>query len=432
MVMTERKKKRRREAGVMSAREAAWLAWYLCAVSLTLTGLGLFLLIMSQSPAGALGYAGAYVFDYWLENTVVVISFSTVGAVIAPRLPPRNPVGWLFCAIGFVAAMGLFVAEYAIVTLLAEPGSLASKLPGGDAAAWVSSWLWVLHLGLFVFLALLFPDGKPPSPRWQPFAWLIGLVTAAGTVAVALWPETAGGLTPTNSPLSVEAATDVLNPVETIMLSLGLMAVLSLVVRRHSKGVERQQVKWFAYALVWLATSSTLTFILSDTLGLPWLEWVSFVLVMAGVVGLPVAVGIAILKYRLYNIDTLINRTLVYGALTALLVTVYVGGVVLLQGAFRVLIGQESQLAIVASTLAVAALFRPMRRRIQGFIDRRFYRRKYDARKTLEVYSAKLRDETDLDALRDDLMGVVGETIQPAYVSLWLRSQTAPKGEQVD
>jgi hypothetical protein len=432
MVMTERKKKRRREAGVMSAREAAWLAWYLCAVSLTLTGLGLFLLIMSQSPAGALGYAGAYVFDYWLENTVVVISFSTVGAVIAPRLPPRNPVGWLFCAIGFVAAMGLFVAEYAIVTLLAEPGSLASKLPGGDAAAWVSSWLWVLHLGLFVFLALLFPDGKPPSPRWQPFAWLIGLVTAAGTVAVALWPETAGGLTPTNSPLSVEAATDVLNPVETIMLSLGLMAVLSLVVRRHSKGVERQQVKWFAYALVWLATSSTLTFILSDTLGLPWLEWVSFVLVMAGVVGLPVAVGIAILKYRLYNIDTLINRTLVYGALTALLVTVYVGGVVLLQGAFRVLIGQESQLAIVASTLAVAALFRPMRRRIQGFIDRRFYRRKYDARKTLEVYSAKLRDETDVDALRDDMMGVVGETIQPAYVSLWLRSQTAPKGEQVD
>src|SRR5215207_1632759 len=431
MVVTERKKKQRRQAGVMSAREAAWLAWYLCAVSITLTILGLFLLIMSQSPAGALGYAGASAFDYWLENTVVVISFSTVGAVIAPRLPPRSPIGWLFCAIGFVAGMGLFLAEYAIVTLLAEPGSLASKLPGGDAAAWVSSWLWVLHLGLFVFLALLFPDGKPPSPRWQPFAWLVGLVTAAGTVAVALWPQTAGGLTPTNSPLGVEAATDVLNPVETIMLSLGLIAVLSLVVRlRHSKGVERQQVKLFAYALVWLATSSTFSFVVSDTLGIPSLEWVSFVLVMAGVVGLPLAVSIAILKYRLYNIDLLIIRTLVYGALTALLVTVYVGGVVLLQGAFRVLIGQESQLAIVASTLAVAAQFRPFRRRIQGFFDRRFYRRKYDARKTLEAYSAKLRDETDLDALSDHLVEVVKETMQPSHVSLWLRPETTSKGRQ--
>jgi hypothetical protein len=194
--------------------------------------------------------------------------------------------------------------------------------------------------------------------------------------------------------------------------------------------LERQQVKWFAYALVWLATSSTFSFVVSDTLGIPSLEWVSFVLVMAGVVGLPVAVGIAILKYRLYNIDLLINRTLVYGALTALLVTVYVGGVVLLQGAFRVLIGHESQLAIVASTLAVAALFRPFRRRIQGFIDRRFYRSKYDARKTLEAYSAKLRDETDLDALSDHLVEVVKETMQPSHVSLWLRPETTSKGRQ--
>jgi hypothetical protein len=415
----------------MSAREAAWLAWYLCAVSLTLTVLGLFLLVVSQSPAGAPVYAGAPVFDYWLENTVVVISFSTVGAVIAPRLPPRNPVGWLFCAIGFVAAMGLFVAEYAIVTLLAEPGSLASKLPGGEAVAWVSSWLWVVHLGLFVFLALLFPDGKPPSRRWRLFGWVAGVVCAGGTVAVALWPETAGGITPANSPLGIEAETDIFNPVETIMLTLGLIAVSSLLIRlRRSKGVERLQVKWFAYALAVLITSAILYLVVSETMGVVWLEWVSFVLVMVGVVGLPAAVGIAILRYRLYNIDTLINRTLVYGSLTAMLVAVYIGSIVVLQGLLRALTGQESQLAIVASTLAIAALFSPFRQRIQSFIDRRFYRRKYDARKTLEAFTAKLRDETDLDAVTDDLIGVVRETMQPAHVSMWLRPELPRRGSE--
>jgi hypothetical protein len=417
----------------MSPREAAWLAWYLCAVSLMLTVVGLFLLVVSRSPVGAPVYAGAPAFDYWLENTVIVIGFSTVGAVIAPRLPPRNPVGWIFCAIGFVSAMGLFVAEYAIVTLLAEPGSLASRLPGGEAAAWVSSWLWVVHLGLFVFLALVFPDGKPPSSRWRLFGWVAGVVCAGGTVAVALWPETAGGITPANSPLGIEAKTDVVNPVETIMLALGLIALSSLLVRlRRSKGVERQQVKWFAYALAVLATSASFSFIVSDTMDVVWLEWVSFVLVMVGVVGLPVAVGIAILRYRLYNIDLLINRTLVYGSLSALLAAVYAGSIVLLQALFRALTGQESQLAVVASTLAIAALFNPLRRRVQGFIDRRFYRRKYDARKTLEAFSTRLRDETDLDALSDDLVGVVRETMQPAHVSLWLRPDTAPQREQTD
>jgi hypothetical protein len=412
----------------MSSREAAWLAWYLCAVSLTLTVLGLLLLVVSRSPAGAPVYAGGPVFDYWLENTMVVLSFSTVGAVIAPRLPARNPVGWLFCAIGFVAAMGLFVAEYAIVTLLAEPGSLASKLPGGEALAWVSSWLWVVHLGLFVYLALLFPDGKPPSPRWRLFGWVAGVVCAGGTVAVALWPETAGGITPANSPLGIEVATDVVNPVETIMLTLGLIALSSVLIRlRRSKGIEHQQVKWFAYALAMLTTSAILYFVASDTMGVVWLEWVCFVLVMVGVVGLPVAVGIAILRYRLYNIDVLINRTLVYGALTATLAAVYAGSIVLLQALLRILADQESQLAVVASTLAIAALFNPLRRGIQSFIDRRFYRKKYDARKTLEAFSAKLRNETDLDALTGEVVGVVAETMQPAHVSLWLRPDRPPR-----
>src|SRR5918992_4216994 len=407
----------------MNQRHDAWLAWCMCAVSLVLMGLGLLFLITSRSRTGA------PVYDYWLVNTMIAIGFSTVGARIPPRLPRQNPVGWLFCTIGLVGGIRLFAAEYAIVTLLAEPGSLPSMLPGGETLAWVSSWVWVLHLGLFVFLALLFPDGRPPSSRWRPLVWGIGVVVVAGTVSVALWPETARGFDPINYPLGTEVATDIINPVETIVYALGLIAAASLLARlRRSEGVERQQVKWFTYAVAVLATSATLAYVVSESMGAVSLEWVSSVLVVVGVVGLPAAVGIAILRYHLYNIDLIINRTLVYGPLTAVLAVLYLGSIVLLQLLFRALSGEGSQLVVVASTLAIAALFNPLRRRIQGFIDRSFYRRKYDAVTTLGAFSAKLRDETDLDALSEDLVGVVRETMQPAHVSLWLRPDPAPKG----
>jgi hypothetical protein len=407
----------------MNKRHDAWLAWYMCAVSLVLTVLGLLFLITSQFSTGA------PVYDYWLVNTVIAIGFSTVGVVITPRLPRLNPIGWLFCTIGLVGGVRLFAAEYAIVTLLAEPGSLPSMLPGGETLAWVSSWVWVLHLGLFVFLALLFPDGRPPSSRWRPLVWGSGVVVVAGTVSVALWPETARGFDLINHPLGTEVATDVINPVQTIVYALGLIAAASLLVRlRGSKGVERQQVKWFTYAVAMLATSATLAYVVSESMGVVWLDWVRSVLVLASVVGLPVAVGIAILRYHLYNIDLIINRTLVYGPLTAVLAGLYFGSIVVLQLLFRALTGEGSQLVVVASTLAIAALFNPLRRRIHGFIDRSFYRRKYDAVKTLEAFSAKLRDETDLDALSDDLVGVARGTMQPAHVSLWLRPDPAPKG----
>jgi hypothetical protein len=407
----------------MNQRHDAWLPWYMGAVSLVLTVLGLLFLITSQSRTGA------PVYDFWLVNTLIAIGFSTVGAVITPRLPRQNPVGWLFCTIGLVGGVRLFVAEYAIVTLLAEPGSLPSTLPGGETLAWISSWVWVLHLGLFVFLALLFPDGRAPSSRWRPLVWGIAVVLVAGTVSVALWPETARGFDLLNHPLGTEVATDVINPVQTIVYALGLIAAASLLARlRGSKGVERQQVKWFTYAVAVLAISATLAYVVSESMGVVWLGWVSSVLVIASVVGLPVAVSIAILRYHLYNIDLIINRTLVYGPLTAVLAVLYFGSIVVLQLLFRALSGEGSQLVVVASTLAIAALFNPLRRRIQGFIDRSFYRRKYDAVKTLGAFSAKLRDETDLDALSDDLVGVVRETMQPAHVSLWLRPDPAPKG----
>jgi hypothetical protein len=198
------------------------------------------------------------------------------------------------------------------------------------------------------------------------------------------------------------------------------------------QGVEHQQIKWFFYAIALLVSGAILQYAISEPLDQVPLGWVGRTLVLAGLAVIPISMGIAITRYRLYDIDILINRTLVYGSLTATLVALYFGGIVMLQRFFVLLTGQQSTLAVVASTLLIAALFNPLRSRIQSFIDRRFYRRKYDARKTLEAFSAKLRDETDLEALNDDLVRVVRETIQPAHVSLWLRPEMAQKSKEPD
>jgi uncharacterized membrane protein YhdT len=200
---------------------------------------------------------------------------------------------------------------------------------------------------------------------------------------------------------------------------------------RSAIGVERQQIIWFAYAVAATISGIILAYMIPESINMPlWFERAGFALNIAVTPAIPISMGIAILRYRLYDIDILINRTLVYGSLTAMLVLVYFGGVTLLQGVLRGLTGQESTLAVVASTLFIAALFNPLRRRIQGFIDRRFYRSTYDARKTLETFSVKLRGETDLEALGDDLVGVVQDTMQPAHVSVWLRRVSALKQSQ--
>jgi hypothetical protein len=199
---------------------------------------------------------------------------------------------------------------------------------------------------------------------------------------------------------------------------------------RRARGEERLQLKWFAFSGVVFCTVFAAGPVLWSLPASAQPEWLWTVLFLLGAGTVPVATGIAMLKYRLYDIDVLINRTLVYGPLTGMLALVYLGGVVGLQGALRTLTGQESQLAVVASTLAIAALFNPLRRRIQAFIDRLFYRRKYDATKTLAAFSAKLRQETDLRALNDELVGVVRETMQPAHVSLWLSPDPLPRGSE--
>jgi hypothetical protein len=402
----------------VSRRAAAQLAWSLCGLSLALTALSLILLILNMS------YPHTPIHPYWTVNTLLAIGFSPVGAVIVPRISPQNPIGWLFCVIGLLWAVTHFSAQYAIYTQLAVPGSL----PASKAAAWMMCWVWVPACGLIVFLLLLFPVGRLPSLRWRWFAWFSLLLTLIGMISQALAPGSVYYLRAIHNPLGVEGLPNVGELIQTVVFTLIFVSAGSLFVRRlRSSGVERQQLKWFTYSSTLAIGGVILTYTISDAIGALWLEWVGYVVLVVGFIGIPISMGIAVLRYRLYDIDILINRTIVYGSLSATLVALYFGGIVLLQAIFVALTGERSTLAVVASTLLIAALFNPLRRRVQGFVDRRFYRRKYDAAMTLEAFSAKLRDETDLDALSDDLVGVVRETMQPAHASLWLRPDRDPK-----
>ncbi|HJQ28786.1 MAG TPA: hypothetical protein VJ827_05570 [Rubrobacter sp.] len=353
---------------------------------------------------------------------VLVISFSVVGALIVSHRP-ENTIGWIFCAAALFQALSEVGLEYATYALVTRPGSL----PLGAGMSWLAEWIWAPGLGLIlVFLPLLFPDGRPPSHRWRPVAWLgglsIGLICVP--VSILIWSDRGKVLLRGGGNGEEMGWLLVLGEIGfPIMLLAGLLAVASLFVRfRRARGDERQQIKWFAFA-----AAVTLAWILvfEQLLGAEGgaLEAVAAVSSLVLVPSIPVATGIAIFRYRLFDIDRIVNRALVYFALTVSLVLVYLGGVISLQYAFRALAFGESQLAVVASTLAIAALFNPLRRRIQAFIDRRFYRRRYDARKTLEVFSVRLRDETDLDSLSGELIAVVRESMQPARVTLWLRPQ---------
>jgi hypothetical protein len=299
----------------------------------------------------------------------------------------------------------------------------------GETAAWFASWAWTALTVATTFLLLLFPDGRLPSPRWRPVAWCAGLGIGGFVVGYALDAGPLGDFPQIVNPYGVDhPVVGIVRVAAGVVVGVSMVvAAISVIVRaRHAGRVERQQIKWLAYEGAVVVGSTFVAGAISI-----WSVTVSILIIILALVGLPVFTGIAIVKHRLYEID-IINRTLVYGALTATLALVYFGGVVTTQAIFRALTGQEQQpqLAIVVSTLVIAALFNPLRRRIQGFIDRRFYRRKYDAAKTLEAFSARLRDKTDLGALSDDLMGVVRETMQPAHVSLWLRPDTASKEDE--
>jgi hypothetical protein len=369
--------------------------------------------------------------EHSVDDVVLWVAFGTyavVGAVLVSKRP-TNLIGWIMAVVALMVAIFPAGGTYAtdVMVTRGQPDALAV------VGAWAGSWYWYVLIALAViYLPLLFPDGRLPSRRWLPVAVVPGIGTLSivvlGALVDTLFVEGAGKI---DNPIGIEGlafAEDL--PVFGLLnglLIVGLVgAVASVVVRfRRSRGAERQQMKWFVYAAALILLAPVVDPLPDVVNGV----WLSLVLIATST-----AIGIAVLRYRLYDIDVVINRTLVYGSLTAMLALVYFGGVTATQAIFETLTGQEqqSQLAIVASTLVIAALFNPLRRRIQGFIDRRFYRRKYDAAKILEAFSAKLRDETDLDALNDELVGAVRETMQPAHTSLWLRSDTGAEGEHPD
>jgi two-component system NarL family sensor kinase len=335
----------------MSTRTATWMAWslgILWAVLLALTFLFFTLNLL---------HPGVEVDPLWFNETVVSVSYPAIGLLLASRRP-EHPIGWLFCAAGLTLGLEHFCSEYAIYALLAQPGSL----PAGQAAAWVSAWVWVPFAALCAPLVLLFPDGRLPSRRWLPFAWLVGIATVALATVAALRPGPVCEVCPMiENPLGIEALEGVsaldFALMETLFYVLGLPAMASLYLRfRRASSVERQQIKWFAYAgsVVVLAAicRSFLGNIVHSATGAWCTWWLGQGILTVGFAGTAIAMGIAILKYRLYEIDTLINRTLVYGSLTVLLAAVYFGGVATVEAIFRALIVQEEQpqLAIVVST----------------------------------------------------------------------------------
>lgn len=391
----------------MGSKTMGWLAWGLWALTVLAVAPTLFLASVNE-PSSA-------------RNTVfvtlLILAFSSVGALVASRRPD-NPIGWLFLSGAFVWILGELALEYGVYTLITAP----SALPAGVWMVWFGGWARGIGWFLIVaFLLLLFPNGRLPSPRWRPVLW--GAIGYVGFFTFVIWlsPVSADTrLVFVRNPLGLEI--EILNLlVELLYFTIPLLLVAggaAVIARfRRSRGDERQQLKWFAYAVAVMVV----LFVLWFSLELSGLVAVGALVFTVPLMGLPIAVGVAILRYRLYDIDVIVNLTLVYGSLTATLAATYFGGVVLLQGAFRALTGQGSQLAIVASTLLIAALFGPLRHWVQIFVDRRFYRSKYDAGRVLAGFSARLRNETDLGKLDEGLVATVRETVQPEHASLWLR-----------
>jgi hypothetical protein len=396
----------------VNRRAIAWVALALWVLSLVLSVLGVVFLDLSAStpiPPG-FGFRGI--------DVIFAAVFSTVGVVIASRRP-HNPVGWLLCAAGLEFAVVAFTAEYVVYAVLTRPGSFL-----GPEAAWVESWSWPSVLAVLACAILLFPDGRLLSPRWWPAVWVAGIGWAMAAVGFALSPGPLDEFEVVRNPFGLEDA-GLLTTLFVVggMLGLGLpllAAGASLVLRlRRARGEQRQQLKWVAYTATLAATTfaaGLVSFLLLGTR--PGVLVAAYICALAAI---PVAAGIAILRYRLYEIDRLINRTLVYGLLTVLLGAAYASTVLLLGQLSGGVGGDPPGWAVAGATLAAAALFQPARRRIQQVVDRRFNRRRYDAVRTVEAFSTRLRHEVDLDTLSAELVVVVKQTVQPTRTWLWLR-----------
>jgi len=414
-----------RALGARWTRRAKYLAWTLWGVAIALAAASFTLRVTAPESAHTHGAAALMERLYWFVLIPAAVpAYASVGAAVVARRP-GNPVGWLCLCLGLVVVLDDIALEYASHAYVLVPGTL----PGGALAAWAAGWLSALTIPPFLFtlLLLVFPNGRLLSPRWRLAAGLAlgGGGLAALAVAVAPTRHLIGGTVIRNPGMVADlahaaaAARTAGNVIgQVALLAAGLAAVLRW---RRSVGRERQQLKWLAYMAG--VTTAAILMALAVPGRWPYIDvLVGAVPIACVALGIPAAIGVAMLRHHLYDIDLIIRRTLVYGPLTGTLAGLYWLGVVGMQQVVGGLTGlQGSPLASVASTLAIAALFQPLRRRLQAQVDRRFYRHKYDAAQTLAAFSATLRDETDLERISADLLAVVEETMQPAHVSLWLR-----------
>ena len=381
----------------------------LSVTTLVVTAIGLALLVWDWStpvPSGSFGVRGF--------SGVWAVGFGLVGALLTRRRP-GHPVGWIFAAAGMLAAVDFASFEYALAAVVGH-----RDLPAGEYVGWLQLWIWVPFVALItVYLPLLFPDGRLPGPRWRPVSWAAagcGVIAASG---LAITPGVVVNLRALRNPFGVHPAA-----VSNTAIAVGLagllgcvvLAVWSLLVRaRRGTSVERQQIKWLAYAGCLVAATLVPSTILSLSTGTA--ARIAEGALMIAIVTVPVAVAVAVLKYRLYEIDRIISRTLAYVVVTGLMAGVYAGLVLL---ATRVL-GVTTPPAVAAATLAAAALFNPLRHRVQRVVDRRFNRARYDADKTVAAFASRLQDAVDLDAVQADLAGVVQHALEPAHISVWIR-----------
>jgi hypothetical protein len=406
-------------AGPRAGRFAAigpWLA------TIAISGGAVLLLVLdaSASVPDAWGFRGFAV--------LFALAFGTVGALIRARVP-ENRIGWLFVAIGLLSALTALDEEYLVYGVLVRQGAM----PFIAAVGWLLTWMWVPLAGFSTtFPLLLFPDGQLSSPRWRPAAWLSLLTIVSMSVVLSIAPGPIDNARFLNNPLGAEGLDVQLRAVLTavVFALLGvsvLFSAASLILRfRRSRGVERQQLKWFAlaasFAGVVLVGPGTIFNVLIT--GSPQISRVKpfEILTILSILLIPIAAGIAILRYRLYDIDRIISRTLAYAVLTAILAAVYVVGFLAVQAALSEFTANGGPFAVAASTLIVFALFQPVRRRIQGAVDRRFYRSRYDAAREIESFAARVRDEVEVDRLAVALSSTLERTMQPASASIWLRS----------
>jgi hypothetical protein len=387
------------------------VAWGLCALTAAMAMMRLVLAVVD--PASSDSSSGPHVPGGGVPvaafEAALLVLMGVIGAVVASR-QPRNVVGWILCTIPLSLGV-LILSAHAFWSL-----ALADEAPSRAATfvAWLG-WAWVpAMIPTLTLFPLLFPTGRPLTRRWRPVVWLSIVTLVLAIVGEAFQPGQLGDL-PVDNPLSGGKWIAVIQGTSVVLMPMTAAAsMVSLVLRfRRSRGDERQQLKW--------VTSAAVVFAMVIFHPFPVPEDFEFTVILFGLLVLAVAVAVAMLRYRLYDIDVVINRALVYGSLTAMLAATYLGSVLLLQLLLEP-VTSGSGLAVAASTLATAALVRPARSRIQGVVDHRFFRRKYDAAQTLERFGARLRGEIDLQTLQHDLRSVVADTVQPAHVTLWLRN----------